>query len=86
MGGDAKEIANILIILREMVFTQRPPAKCSVIVGLRIKTCWAVPLILWAILTFLCSKPSWLPVAQILSVFCGFKKHIAPERSYFVLP
>lgn len=45
----------------------------SVIVGRRIKTCWAMPLILWAILTFLCSKPCWLPRAWILGVFCGFK-------------
>lgn len=57
----------------------------SVIVGLWIKTCWTMPLILWAILALLSSKPSWLPVAQMLAMFCGLKKHTAPKRSYSVL-
>lgn len=42
-GGDAREIANILIILTEVVFTQHLPLSVSVIIGLRIKTCWALP-------------------------------------------
>ena len=82
-GGDAKEIANILIILTEVVFTQHLPLSVSCYYWTQNKDLLGPAL-----------NPggdSYVVVSKTIPASCcsdavGLKRHTAPERSYPALP
>lgn len=85
VGGDAKEITDAVILLREVVFTLRSPTKFSVIIGLRLKTCWTMLLILWASLTYFCVQ-NHVGFLRLVCWVCSvaFKKQTVPAKAVFV--